>query len=278
MQSSVPADSKGGYDSCSSISNDDDGNTGILINGSYLDSLKRDDGYYSEYCKKNKNELGRNADITADAECSFAKEHSRLSKVRGGSNRGKEWKSTMEGDFSRGSRLKNHSNNSRSRSSSTDSHISSGSRSKSGSSVGKKDSNNEEPSEVFLLLFIIISFGYMLPWTAMGSLISYYKENYSANFYVRLYCAYYLPGLPVALLQYRYDVTLDLLYGSQVTYFLKGIVSYFVMMGILLSFMVFHSQVSLVVLFGCLGKCNTAFAIQCNIYAGQHRTFLLLYQ
>lgn len=50
--------------------------------------------------------------------------------------------------------------------------------------------------------FVFISFGYMLPWTALGSLISYFKFTYSAQFFVHLYCAFYLPGLFVAVLQY----------------------------------------------------------------------------
>jgi hypothetical protein len=60
------------------------------------------------------------------------------------------------------------------------------------------------------IIFLFISFGYMLPWTSLGSLISYYKNTYSANFYVKLYCAYYLPGLPVALLQHRFDSYLEI--------------------------------------------------------------------
>eukprot|EP01035_Chromulina_nebulosa_P018276 gene18276-23953_t len=49
----------------------------------------------------------------------------------------------------------------------------------------------------------------MVPWTSLGSLISYYKYHYTANFYVKLYCCYYLPGFPVSLLQLRLDVPLD---------------------------------------------------------------------
>lgn len=110
------------------------------------------------------------------------------------------------------------------------------------------------PSEIFQMLFILISFGYMLPWTSLGSLISYYKANYSAYFYAKLYCAFYLPGLPVALFQYQFDTTLDSIYGSQITYLLRGLISYIIMMGILISLMFYNSELILIFLFGCIGK------------------------
>ena len=51
-------------------------------------------------------------------------------------------------------------------------------------------------------------------WTSIGSLISYFKARQGAAFYVALYCAFYLPGLPVSLLQQRFDETLDKRFGS----------------------------------------------------------------
>ena len=112
----------------------------------------------------------------------------------------------------------------------------------------------EEPSEFYLLLFIIVSFGYMLPWTALGSLIGYYKSKYSATFYVKLYCAYYLPGFPVALLQYQYDTLLDGTYGSQNMYLLRALVSYIVMAAILISLIFLESEFTLILLFSLIGK------------------------
>ena len=112
------------------------------------------------------------------------------------------------------------------------------------------------PSEHFLAIFMLMSCGYMLPWTSLGSLITYYKATYSANFYVKLYCAYYLPGLPISLLQYKYDLYLDLKYGSQRTYLYRGVVSFMVMMGILISLVWLKSRIALVFLFVLLGICG----------------------
>ena len=115
------------------------------------------------------------------------------------------------------------------------------------------EEEEEESSEYFLALFLLISFGYMLPWTSLGALITYYKETYSASFYVKLYCAYYLPGLPIALLQYRFDPYFDRTYGSQKTYMVRGILSYIVMILILLSLIRLESRRALLCLFVSLG-------------------------
>ena len=112
------------------------------------------------------------------------------------------------------------------------------------------------PSEHFLAIFMLMSCGYMLPWTSLGSLITYYKATYSANFYVKLYCAYYLPGLPISLLQYKYDLYLDLKYGSQRTYLYRGVFSFMIMMGILISLVWLKSRIALVFLFVILGICG----------------------
>ena len=96
----------------------------------------------------------------------------------------------------------------------------------------------------------------MLPWTSLGSLISYYKNTYSANFYVKLYCAYYLPGLPVALLQHRFDSYLDNKYGSKNTYLWRGILSFISMIIILISMVWLEQKVVLLILFAMLGVCG----------------------
>lgn len=229
MRSTVAKDSsssssRNGYDSCSSVSNDDDTSNRDLekstasntasIDSYQTSSFQRDDGYQLLSSKQSRKLSSKNLGITADtvhAEGSFRKEDSQDS--REGSN-------------------------------------------KSGKTDRNSVAGNDEPSEWFMLLFLLISFGYMLPWTSMGSLISYYKEHYGATFYVKLYCAYYLPGLPVALFQYRYDVPIDLMYGSQVTYLLRGVISFLILMGVLLSFFVFTSKISLIFLFGVMGVCG----------------------
>jgi hypothetical protein len=102
--------------------------------------------------------------------------------------------------------------------------------------------------------FIIISFGYMLPWTALGSLISYYKIKYNANFYLDIYIAYYIFGLPISILQYLYDDNLDRTYTSYRTYFYRGIICYSIMIIIILSLIWIHNRYVIVFLFSMLGK------------------------
>ena len=107
-----------------------------------------------------------------------------------------------------------------------------------------------------LLAFLVISFGYMLPWTALGSLISYYKETYGADFYVKIYCLYYLPGLPIALLQYQYDEVLDARFGSRNTYLVRGLGSYVVMMIVLFTMIGVQDEHFLLFCFMILGICG----------------------
>ena len=113
--------------------------------------------------------------------------------------------------------------------------------------------NDPEPSDCFLVLFVLISFGYMLPWTALGSLISYYKARYGASFYVKLYCAYYLPGLPFALLQYKYDTYVDSIFTSKYTYLFRGLLSYIIVIGVLVMMIFSPSEKMLILLFSLLG-------------------------
>jgi hypothetical protein len=74
----------------------------------------------------------------------------------------------------------------------------------------------ENPNAVYL--FIIVAFAYMIPWTAVGSLIDYYTNHYGRNYYVYLNLAFYGVGYPVSLLQQRIDLYYDILYGSQQTF------------------------------------------------------------
>jgi hypothetical protein len=106
------------------------------------------------------------------------------------------------------------------------------------------------------LAFLFISFGYMLPWTSLGSLISYYKYTYSAGFYVKLYCAYYLPGLPVALLQHRFDSYFDHKFGSRATYLCRGTFCFLSMSTILLLMLWIDDAHAIFFLFMLLGICG----------------------
>ena len=67
-------------------------------------------------------------------------------------------------------------------------------------------------------LFIIVAFSYMVPWTAVGSLIDSYTSQYGKNYYVYLNLAFYGVGYPVSLMQQRVDLYYDILYGSKTTF------------------------------------------------------------
>ena len=71
------------------------------------------------------------------------------------------------------------------------------------------------------MLWLVVAVAYMCPFTSLGSLIEYFTAKYGANFYVKLYCAFYLPGWPVAELQRRYDEGYDMKFGTTVAYFTR---------------------------------------------------------
>lgn len=154
----------------------------------------------------------------------------------------------------------------------------------SGVRVGEDDSSNNrkvedqiQQSSNLEVLFLFISFGYMLPWTSLGSLISYYKHTYSANFYVKLYCCYYLPGLPVALLQHQYDGVLDSRYGSRMMYMWRGVGAFLCMFTILLSMVWLDEQYELLALFVTLGVCGWLCHGTASMLAAMHTPAAIAY-
>lgn len=54
-----------------------------------------------------------------------------------------------------------------------------------------------------------------------GSLIAFFKARQGASFYVQMYCAFYLPGLPISLLQQRYDEQIEQRFGSGNAYMFR---------------------------------------------------------
>ena len=60
------------------------------------------------------------------------------------------------------------------------------------------------------------------PFVMLGALVAYLKQHSDCNYYVQLYCAYYLPGLFVSLLQQRYDARVDEWIGSGRAYAYRG--------------------------------------------------------
>jgi hypothetical protein len=74
----------------------------------------------------------------------------------------------------------------------------------------------------------------MSSWTMMGSLVSYFKQHHGPDFFVKLNCAYYLPGLPLALLQQHYDSALDARFGSHAAYLARNLLAFFMLTLVLL--------------------------------------------
>ena len=103
------------------------------------------------------------------------------------------------------------------------------------------------------LAFLLVSFGYMLPWTSLGSLISYYKYTYGANFYVTLYCAYYLPGLPVSICQQYFDSAFERRFSSRIMFLLRGTICFLLSQIILVLLLWFNNQSIIVAMFCLLG-------------------------
>ena len=60
--------------------------------------------------------------------------------------------------------------------------------------------------------FFAIPLGYAGPWVMIGALISYIKAQHGSEAYRLMYLCYYAAGLPMSLLQQRYDATADAKY------------------------------------------------------------------
>ena len=87
---------------------------------------------------------------------------------------------------------------------------------------------------IYSLLCWLVALGYMSPWTFVGSLISYFKTNADANYYVELFAAYYFAGLPVSLMQQKFDSSLDMRFGSARMYLFRGQLAFFIMFVVVL--------------------------------------------
>ncbi len=111
---------------------------------------------------------------------------------------------------------------------------------------------------IYPICFFALSFGYMCAWTSFGSLISYYKHQFGPKFYTIIYCAYYLPGLPVCLLQYKYDTFFDVKYGSQHTFLLRGVLYISSMVLVIVGMILLKSRLLLILSFSMLGICSWA--------------------
>mmetsp|Transcript_26378 Transcript_26378/g.34314 ORF Transcript_26378/g.34314 Transcript_26378/m.34314 type:complete len:611 (+) Transcript_26378:46-1878(+) len=97
-----------------------------------------------------------------------------------------------------------------------------------------EDQEHKEMGLFFLnILWVVVACGYMVAWTSIGSLIVYFKAQYGAFFYVRLYCAFYLPGWPVSALQRKYDASFDLKFGSSTAFMIRVLLGMVVQFAVL---------------------------------------------
>jgi hypothetical protein len=120
--------------------------------------------------------------------------------------------------------------------------------------------------------FLLLALAYMSSWTVMGSLVSFFKRRHGKpftlyvclclypslfhlsphthtltlnpppslslppgpDFFVKLNCAYYLPGLPLALFQQSYDESFDAKYTSLSTYTCRNLLAFAMLVAVLL--------------------------------------------
>ena len=83
---------------------------------------------------------------------------------------------------------------------------------------GDKENKRWEP-----LVFSLVSFGYMFPWTVIGSQVNTLSETFGNTFFVYLNIAFYISGLPTSIIQKCMDGKADNKYSSQVTYTLRTV-------------------------------------------------------
>ncbi len=70
------------------------------------------------------------------------------------------------------------------------------------------------PKGFELYLFISLSFGYMVLWVSISSLISLFNDQYGENYFVLLNIAFYSVGYPVSYIQRKLDAYYDTIYNK----------------------------------------------------------------
>lgn len=66
--------------------------------------------------------------------------------------------------------------------------------------------------------FLACGIGVAIPWTALRTGVSYFKQQFSPDFYTRSFMLYYLCQAVILLLQERLDQHSDLRFGAQTTF------------------------------------------------------------
>ena len=90
-------------------------------------------------------------------------------------------------------------------------------------------------SRLEVVLFFFSGLGSSLCYIATLSSLVYYKVRYGPQSYIYINLAVYLPLLPVALAQARYDQDVDRLVGSANAFLCRGVVGYVLSIGALAS-------------------------------------------
>lgn len=116
-------------------------------------------------------------------------------------------------------------------------------------------SNNNKENISVIYLFIIVAFSYMIPWTAIGSLIDTYTNKYGKNYYVYLNLAFYGIGYPVSFLQSKVDLYYDVKYGSKVTFYKRLLISLLIVL-ILLGLLAFVDGILYIIVVIGIGACT----------------------
>jgi len=75
------------------------------------------------------------------------------------------------------------------------------------------------------MLFLVISTGYMFPWTAICSKVHYYTQTFGQSYFVLMNILFYVSGLPIMLISRKFDTIIDIKYNSKRTYLIRTIFS-----------------------------------------------------
>jgi len=102
------------------------------------------------------------------------------------------------------------------------------------SGSSKTDGINPELDKRILPLFSLISMAYMFPWTAIGALVTYFTNVYGSLYYTYVNIAFYSVGLPLALLQLKYDQNYDSSFGSLQAFKFRLLFAFLLMICVLL--------------------------------------------
>jgi len=104
----------------------------------------------------------------------------------------------------------------------------------------------------FPMYFMIISAGYMFPWTAICSKIEVLTQLYGKEFFTLMNAYFYISGLPVSLISSWYDNTMDMKYESKNAYTIRTLVC-LAFMWILVMILPFTNAQQMSTIVGLLG-------------------------